>query len=232
MKVGIMQPYFLPYLGYWQLMNLVDVYVILDDVNYINRGWIERNRILINDEPHYINVPVFGKSQNKLINELIVNHDVNEIEKNIRKVELAYKKSISYDKIMPMFEQIIQNKEEHLHAFIKNSLLVISEHLDIHCKFLYSSEIDTSKKYKGKDRIIEICKILGATDYFNSIGGQALYNKEEFCNNGISLKFLKMDDIIYHQGTGKFVPYLSILDVLMNCSYDDVLKMLNKYSLV
>ena len=81
MKVGIMQPYFFPYIGYWQLMDVVDVYVVYDDVNYINRGWINRNKILINGQPEYFRLPLLGASQNKLINEINVNHDAKLLKK-------------------------------------------------------------------------------------------------------------------------------------------------------
>ena len=91
MKLGIMQPYFLPYIGYWQLLNAVDQYVIYDDVNFINRGWINRNRILINGKPAYFNLPVLGASQNKLIREIKVNPDKKLMDKNLKTIELAYK---------------------------------------------------------------------------------------------------------------------------------------------
>ena len=82
MKIAVMQPYFIPYIGYWQLINAVNTFVIYDDVNYIKRGWINRNRILVDGESHYFNIPVTGASQNKKINEIKVNLDFEQIEKN------------------------------------------------------------------------------------------------------------------------------------------------------
>ena len=122
MKIGIMQPYFVPYIGYWQLMNAVDKYVIYDDVNYINRGWINRNRILVNGKPTYFNIPMIGASQNKLINQVGVNNDEKLIIKNLRCIEGAYKKAPNYSEVYPLLEKILRSGKKNIS--------------DIYCRFI------------------------------------------------------------------------------------------------
>lgn len=227
-----MQPYFFPYIGYWQLMNLVDTYVIFDDVNYINRGWIDRNRIIVNGQITYLNLPVLGKSQNKHINEINVNKDRKFISKTIKTIELAYKKSPNFAEVYPLFTDIMNCPEEKLSLFIKNSFEVIANYLGIKTKFVLSSQIDIDRNLKGQDRILAICKKIGATEYINAIGGMDLYSKSLFKENNINLYFLESGEIKYKQICDEFQPNLSIIDVLMNCSISEINGFLNKYTLI
>lgn len=232
MKIGVMQPYFMPYIGYWQLMNYVDKYVIFDDVNYINRGWIDRNRILINKQAQYIGLPVVGKSQNKLINEINVNTDKKLIEKVIKTVELSYKKSKYFEDVFPLFCEIMRNDEKNLALFLKDSILQIAKYLDINTEFFLSSNIEKDNSLKGQDKILQICKKLNGTEYINAIGGQELYSKELFSDNGLKLSFLKTSSIEYNQTSSSFEPNLSIIDVLMNCSKEETKEFLDCFELI
>lgn len=232
MKVGIMQPYFLPYIGYWQLMNVVDKYVIYDDVNYINRGWINRNRILIEGKIKYFNIPVMGASQNKKINEIRINQDIKLIDKKLRTVEWAYKKAPYYDKVFPIIKKILICKSENLASYIENSIYIICDYFNIKTEIILSSSLNKNNMFKGQEKILEICEILGATEYFNAIGGQALYSSKKFKDKGIELKFLKSDDIIYEQFDNLFESNLSILDVMMFNSKEKIAnEFLHKYTL-
>jgi hypothetical protein len=232
MIVGIMQPYFVPYIGYWQLLNAVDKYVIFDDVNYINRGWINRNRILLNNSPHYFNITMIGASQNKLINEIEINNDDKLVNKNLKMITGAYRKAPYYDNVYPLIEEIINCKEKNMASFISNSIYLICEYLDINSDIVISSMIDKNCNLKGQDKIIEICKLLKATEYYNAIGGRELYSKDKFENNGIKLKFLKTSNITYKQFNEKFNANLSIIDVMMFNSIDNIKEMLDMYVLV
>ena len=136
MKLGIMQPYFLPYIGYWQLMNAVDRYVVYEDVNYINRGWINRNRILIRGNPAYFNLPMSGASQNKLIREIGVDHESRILEKNLKTVEMAYKKAPCFDAVFPLMQKILSGKEESLSGFLFDSIKIICDYLEIDTELL------------------------------------------------------------------------------------------------
>lgn len=232
MKIGIMQPYFLPYIGYWQLLNVVDKYVIYDDVNYIKGGWINRNRILINKEAKYFNVKLNGASPNNLINEVEVSLDEVYQKKLLKTVEENYKKAPFFYEVFPVIQRIVENKETNLAKYLEYSIREICSYLDIKTELLISSYLEKNNFLKGKDKVIEICKKLGGTEYYNAIGGQELYSFEEFKSNGIELKFLKTEEINYQQFSNEFVPYLSILDVMMFNSKEKIKKFLNNYSLI
>lgn len=232
MKLGIMQPYFLPYIGYWQLMNAVDRYVVYDDVNYINRGWINRNRILIRGNPAYFNLPMSGASQNKLIREIGVDHESRILEKNLKTVEMAYKKAPCFDAVFPLMQKILSGKEESLSGFLFDSIKIICDYLEIDTELLLSSGLNKNNALKGEDKILEICTVLGASEYYNAIGGRELYSYERFRERGIQLKFVKTDRIEYTQFGNEFQPNLSILDVMMFNPVPEIRKMLEKYTLI
>lgn len=232
MRVGIMQPYFLPYIGYWQLLAAVDKYVIYDDVNFINRGWINRNRILLDGQPHFINIPMLGASQNKLISEIGVNHEDKLIDKNLRMVEYTYKKAPYFTKVYPLVEKIFTSKSTVLSQYITESFSIIAEYLSIDTEFILSSKLNKDCSLKGQNKVMSICRILGATEYYNAIGGQGLYSYEDFKKENIKLYFLKPDDITYQQMGDTFQSNLSILDVMMFNSQDKVKDMLHSYTLI
>lgn len=232
MKLGIMQPYLLPYIGYWQLLNAVDKYVIYDDVNYIKGGWINRNRILINKEIKYFTVKLNGASPNKLINEVEISDDKIYKKKMLKTVEENYKKAPFFNIVFPIIEEIIGNDEKNLAKYLKYSLEKICNYLEIKTELLLSSELEKNNSLKGKDKVIDICKKLKATEYYNAIGGQELYSFEEFKDNGIELKFLKTEEILYEQFNNEFIPNLSILDVMMFNSKEKIKVFLNNYSLI
>lgn len=232
MKVAIMQPYFIPYIGYWQLMNLVDKYVVYDDVNFINRGWINRNRILVNGNESYFNIPLIGASQNKLINQISVNNNESLIKKNLRTLEYAYKKAPYFKSIFPLAEKILCCQEQNLADYIMNSFHVLCEYLNIHTELFLSSSLEKNCNLKGEEKILSINKLLGATEYYNAIGGQSLYSKEIFKKEGIQLSFLKTEEIIYKQFDNEFCPCLSIIDVMMFNSQEQILEFLQKYTLI
>ena len=219
MNVGIMQPYFLPYIGYWQLINAVDIYVIYDDVNYIKRGWINRNNILVNDEPYLFTLSLSKASQNKLINEIEIEGDQTKLIKTFQSV---YKKAPFFNDVSGILEQIFDYRDMNLARFVGNSILIIADYLGLKTAFMYSSEINKDNSLKGQDKIIEICKILKTTDYYNAIGGTMLYNQSDFEASGIQLHFMKSQSIAYKQFNNLFVPYLSILDIMMFNSAEQI----------
>ena len=232
MKIGIMQPYFIPYIGYWQLMNAVDEYVVFDDVNYIKRGWINRNRILINGQASFFTLSLSHASQNKHICDTNLFYTSEDCEKKLETIQKAYGKAPYFDEVYPLVERIIKYKEENLVKYLMHSFEVLMPYMGITTKLILASEIETPLELRGQDRIIYICKKLGATEYYNAIGGQELYQKEKFENENMKLKFLQTDKIEYLQFKNEFQENLSIIDVLMFNSKDEVKKMLNKYQLI
>lgn len=229
MKLAIMQPYFMPYIGYWQLMNAVDKYVVYDDVNYINRGWINRNRILINGQEHLFTISLKNASQNKHINDIEIADDFSKIQKQI---EFSYKKAPYYKYVSLLLQDIFSFPSKNLSDFLYHSIVVCRDFLGIKTEIIKSSCLAKDNTLRGENKIIHICKIMGVSKYYNAIGGQELYNKVEFQNNGIELKFLRSDLVSYKQFANEFVPGLSIIDVMMFNSVDEIKTMLNKFELV
>lgn len=232
MKLGIMQPYFFPYIGYWQLIKAVDKYVIYDDVNFIKGGWINRNRILMNGEYKMINLKMKGASPNKLINEVEVADDKVYNKKLLRTIESCYCKAPFYLEVFPIIERIINNKEKNLASYLEFSIREVCKYLSIDTEIILSSSIDKNNDLKGQDKVIEICKVFNTDEYFNAIGGQELYSYEDFSANKIKLKFLKNYNIEYKQYNNEFIPNLSIIDVMMFNSSEDIELILNNYELL
>lgn len=233
MKVAVMQPYLFPYIGYWQLINAVDRFVILDDVNYIMRGYINRNSILINGASHKFTIPIEKASQNKLIMDSKLNFDEKAKEKFLLTISNAYKKAPHYTKVMPMLEEIIYNEEKDLTKYIYKSLMDISSYLEIDTIFYISSQIEKDNSLFAQDRIIEICKKLNATEYINPCGGRKLYSCKDFEDEGMRLFFLdtKSEEIRYKQNMNEFVENLSIIDVMMHNDVHVIKQFLEEYEL-
>ncbi|MCL6478018.1 MAG: WbqC family protein [Peptococcaceae bacterium] len=229
MRAAIMQPYFFPYIGYFQLIHAVDKFVIYDDVSYIKQGWINRNRILERGKPAYFTLYTQGASSNKLINEVSVGHNA---EKLIKTLKHNYKKAPFFQATMPLIESLLRNEEKNLALFLTHSLKGICEYLMIDTAILLSSQIKKDASLKKEQRLIDICKIIGCNVYINAIGGQALYRSDEFEKAGIKLNFLKPEQISYRQFDNDFVPWLSILDVMMFNQKSDIYRMLDRYELV
>lgn len=233
MKLAIMQPYFFPYIGYFQLINAVDTFVFYDDVNFIKRGWIHRNNLLINNKARLFTIPCKAASQNKLINE--IEHDFNEKEKFLflKKIEYAYKRATHFDFFFPLLKNFINDDEsENISILAANSVQFICDYLGIKKSFKFSSKNHhNSLGIEKQSRLIEIAKNEDATIYINSIGGKALYNKKVFDIAGVQLKFLETKSINYSQNDSSFVPWLSIIDIIMYNNIEQVNKMLLEYSL-
>lgn len=230
MRLGIMQPYFMPYIGYFQLMKAVGKYVIYNDVNYIKGGWVARNNILQQGKKQLFTIKLQGASPNKHFTEIQV---LDDFRKLIKTLEMNYSKAPFFQSTMGLMEGIFSYPERKLDLFIKNSFEQILSYLGIKTELILSSDIVKDNSLKGKDKVIEICKILQVDTYYNAIGGKELYNKKEFEDNGISLHFLKTDENLQYKQfpNMEFVPNLSIIDVLMFNSVEEVNKMLDDYIL-
>jgi hypothetical protein len=224
-----MQPYFLPYLGYWQLLRAVDKYLVYDDVTYIKGGWINRNNLLVSGEKKMFTVSLRGASSFKLINAIEIGDNFSNL---FGLVQANYAKAPYFKEVKALLVQMVSFESRVLSEFITNSMRIIMEYLSIDTEILISSNLSLHTELKGKDRIIEICEHLGADTYYNAIGGQELYSKPEFAAHGIELRFLKTNLRPYTQQKCDFVPGLSILDLLMFNSPQQVNQMLDDYELV
>lgn len=223
-----MQPYLFPYMGYWQLIHAVDKFIIFDDVNYINKGYINRNKILVKSKPYQFTLELIGASQNKLINEIQIGKNSDKILKTI---ENNYKKSPYFKNIFPLLEDILLHNERNLAKFIGYSLKKISNYLEIGTSFVYSSDIKKDNNFKNQDKIIDICKKLNAKEYINPIGGIKLYGKEEFIAKNIKLSFINTKKIEYQQFNDEHFPSLSIIDVMMFNNIVKLKSLIKKYKL-
>ena len=232
MKLAIMQPYLFPYIGYFQLINAVDKFIIYDDVNYIKRGWINRNYIQFNGQKHLYSVPIKNASQNKLIKELEFNFNERWIRKFKKTLEHSYKKSPNYNEINNLINNIHNYSKKNISKFIYNSLSLITNYLGITTEILPSSSVFNNSEMKGEERILNICRIENANTYINPQGGEKLYLKNNFIKKNINLFFLKSEDYIYKQFNNNFIPTLSILDVMMFNTLKETQYLLNNYKLV
>ena len=228
-RIAIMQPYFLPYLGYFQLISAVDIFVIYDDVNYIKGGWVNRNRILLNGEAFMINVPMRGASSFKKINEIQIGENKFKL---LPTISQAYKNAPFYNDVFPLIFEIIHFDTDNLACFISNSIIKIVKYLQINTAIILSSEMRKNNDLKGQDKILSICHILSTSKYYNVIAGIDLYNKKEFADHNIELKFLKTNLVSYKQYRNEFVPWLSVLDVMMFNSPAEITNMLENYELI
>ncbi len=232
MKLAIMQPYLFPYIGYFQLINAVDTFVIYDDVNFIKKGWINRNSILVNNKSFLFSAPLKEVSQNKRINEIFIDTNANWQNELLKTIEYSYKKAPFFSAVFPIINSVLTQNETNLSKFITYSLQTIAQYLTIKTNFIISSDIEKNNDLKGQDKIIEICKKCNATSYINAIGGIELYNTNDFLQQNIQLHFIKTNPIEYTQFKNEFVPWLSIIDVLMFNDVEKVKIMLNNYDLV
>lgn len=214
MKIAIMQPYFLPYIGYWQLIAAVDIFVVYDNIKYTKRGWINRNRLLSNGVATGFSLPIRKDSDFLDVNRRYL-ADSFDREDLLNRFLEAYRKAPEFSTVFPLLEGFIRNPSANLFEYIVNSIREISGFLAIKTPLVVSSEINCDHSLKSVGRVQSICKTLGANTYINPVGGMELYSKEDFARNGIDLKFLKALPFEYEQSGNAFVPWLSILDVLM-----------------
>ena len=230
--IAIMQPYFFPYIGYWQLINAVDRFVIYDDVNYIVRGWVNRNRILINGCPTYISVPLQQASQNKKICEIDLQPSLNWRAKLVKMIEITYRKMPHFDEVFPTIEELILYETDNLSDYLANQLQTLSTFMGINTEFVVSSRCYRNNKFIGQERILDICKREKATAYINPKRGLTLYNYEAFQSAGIDLRLISMRSLNYRQRTTGFIPYLSIIDALMEVGPIRIKHHLESYDLL
>lgn len=228
MKLAIMQPYLFPYLGYFQLIRAVDAFVVFDDVNYINRGWINRNNILSQGEPRRFTLELVGASQNKLINGIEVTGRDNKLLKSIRQ---SYGKAPYFSEVFSLIEGVFQHPEKNLARRLDFQLRQVCSYLGLKPQWYISSELKKDSALRGQEKILAICHELGGSHYINMPGGKELYDREIFAASGIQLSFLQPNPVTYQQ-FGVFVPNLSIIDVMMFNSQEQCTKLLEEYELV
>lgn len=211
--LAIMQPYFLPYIGYWQLIAAVDTFVIYDNIKFTKKGWINRNRLLRNGEAVTFSLPVAAGSDHLDVVErsLAPSHDRRKL---LAQFDGAYAKAPHYAETRPLLEEAIQCPEENLYRHIRHAVDLVCRHLGLDTRIVVSSQVPIDHGLKAQDKVLALCEALGARTYVNPIGGTELYDANTFAARGIALKFMKARLVEYPQLGAPFVPWLSIVDVL------------------
>lgn len=214
MKGAIMQPYFLPYIGYFQLIASVDQFIVYDNIKYTKKGWINRNRMLLNGTDAMFSLPLKKGSDSLDVVERELAADFDRT-KLLNQFKGAYGRAPQFELTYPVLERIVRHEDANLFRYIHHSIARLCEHLGIKTEIRITSEIAIDHELKGQDKVLALCKAAGADTYINTIGGVELYAKDDFRIQGIDLQFIKARPFEYAQFGAPFVPWLSIVDVLM-----------------
>jgi hypothetical protein len=228
-----MQPYFFPYIGYFQLMNIVDQFVIYDNIQYIKKGWINRNRILLNGSDLLFSLPLKKDSDYLDVNKRYLADNYDEFKKKFKgQLISAYSKSPEFKQVFPVVEQCLDCTDVNLFDFIFNSIRLLCSYMEINTTFILSSSLGINHSLKSEQKVIAINQYIQSNLYVNAIGGLSLYSKENFDEHKIDLKFIQTAPITYKQFNNTFVSNLSIIDVLMFNRKEQVRNFLNSYTLI
>jgi hypothetical protein len=221
MTTAIMQPYFLPYIGYFQLIASVDLFIVYDNIKYTKQGWINRNRLLLNGKDLMFSLPLKSDSDLLDIRERMLAADFN-CDKLMNQLHGAYQKAPYFRETFPLIELIMRQKESNLFKFLYQSIVMVCRQIGITTKLMISSDISIDHTLKNQDKVLALCQAVGTDTYVNAIGGIELYSKDDFLSHGIELKFIRSKPFVYPQFDHDFVPWLSIVDVLMFNSLDTI----------
>lgn len=209
-----MQPYFFPYIGYFQLIGAVDLFVVYDNIKYTKKGWINRNRLLQNGADVVFSLPLKNDSDALDVRERRLAPDFRR-DKLLNQLRGAYQRAPQFAQVLPMLERAVQHDDDNLFDYLHHALHCACAHMGLATPIRVSSTIKIDHELKGQDKVIALAKAVGATTYLNSIGGLELYEREAFRAQGLELGFLKARPFEYPQFGAPFVPWLSIIDVLM-----------------
>ena len=256
MRLAIMQPYFMPYIGYFQAIAAVDKYVLYSNLTFIKEAWMNRNRLLMRDGTIVLTtVPLKSKSSNTMIYDVEIDNSQPWKNKFLRTVQMCYSRKPYYDEVYPLISDILAADYQLLKDLNAASIVAIARYLGIttqiesdNTRYLHMEEmlhnieedystlpyLEKTKPIRKVARVIEMCRCEGADHFINAIGGRELYSQEEFAQYGIQLNFVQTGPIEYRQDTktGDFVPNLSIIDVLMNNGLEGTRELLTQYTLV
>lgn len=239
MKLGVMQPYFLPYIGYWQLIKEVDTFVLFDDIQYMRRAWVNRNRILKHGGGwQYITIPVRKHQRNELIKNIYANSEYDWKNQMLRQLEhycfMSKHYTLFYSETLEMLNNVFAKiKSENITKINEVIIREVCGYLDINTEILVSSEhnFNYSDVHDAGEWALRIAEQLHADEYLNPVGGKNLFDGEKFKASGMCLKYFQSNEIIYEQGQD-FEPWLSIVDVLMFNGRMGTQSLLEKYSIV
>lgn len=232
MTLAANQPYFLPYLPYWQLIRCADLFLLADDYAYIRSGWVNRNRILVSGKPQYLRLEVCSNPESRLIRDRLLMAHPDKLRKKLRTLQMAYHKAPCFEEGYALAERILRYPERNLALFLEHSIREVCAYLDIRTPIGRTSDLPGNDRFKREERVYDQCRRVGADTYVNAIGGQDLYHFDEFAARGIRLRFIKSGLPPYPQGKGPFVERLSILDAIMYTPREQLTGMLDDYTFI
>jgi len=234
MNLAIMQPYFLPYIGYLQLLDSVDKLILYDNLKYTKKGWINRNRYLVNGDWKYFTVSLEKDSDFKVISERNVTLEfISKGRQDIlRKLKGAYGRAPYFSEVEPILTEVFSYESANLFDYVLNSIKLLIDWLEIEVEIIASSTVEIPPELTGSDMVLSYCQAMKATSYHNPIGGVSLYSQSDFRRQNIDLKFIQTRNFSYRQFDSDFVTNLSIIDVMMFNEKDEVKNLLEQYDLV
>lgn len=233
MRLAVMQPYLFPYLGYYQLVHAVDRFIFYDDVNFIKRGWIHRNQVLVNRQAHRFSVPMDRASQHQRIDEVRLHPTEYPTwrQKFLKTLQQSYRRAPCFAPIYELVDRVLSPEPVSIASLAAESVTAVCDYLEITRDFVRASALSYDTTRRGAERILALCAQSGADAYVNPPGGQDLYRAEDFTKRGLSLRFIRPEPVAYEQFGAPFVPNLSVIDVLMFNSPDQIQAMLPRYTL-
>lgn len=222
MKVAIMQPTYLPWIGYFNLMSKVDIFVFLDDVQFERRSWQQRNRILLNCREHFLTIPVKNMGRNQIIKNVRTDESQKWRKNHLNTLWHAYSKKEHFFQIYEFIENIFNENEDRLVVINTKIISYIKEKLQIPASLIFSSDIPVYGK--KSQYLLNICKYFGADTYISPIGSKKYIEEEGiFADSGIEVIYNDYIPKPYPQGNiskSGFVPYLSVIDLIVNIGFD------------
>lgn len=214
-------------------MSAVDGFVIYDNIQYTKKGWIKKNRFLSNGKAETFSLPLKKDSSLLNINDRYLSGDFEkEAARLLRQILGAYKKAPNFEATFTLFEKCLTYENKNLFDFIYNSIIVIKQYLKIKAKIIISSSLDIDHSLSSANKVKAICHNLEAKKYINPIGGLELYSKEDFIRQNIILNFHQAKPFKYNQFGNEFIPWLSILDVLMFNDNEKIKTYLNCFEII
>lgn len=236
MKIGIMQPYFMPYLGYFSLIKHTDEFILFDPVQFIRHGWIERNRTLKQNEGwQYVQVPLVKSGRDTLIKDIEINNNTKWADKMLAQLQHYKKTAPYYFATIKVLQEIFSQEYTDIVSLNHASLKAVCEYLGIDANFKVFSQmgLEIETPNAPDEWALNICKALSNIDeYWNPIGGTSFFDKQKYTDAGIELKFHNVSLEEYEQKRTPFEAGLSIIDVMMFNSPEEINTMLDNYELI
>lgn len=236
MRLGIMQPYFFPYLGHFSLIKHTDEWIVFDTVQYIDRGWMNRNRIIHPDKPEtlYVTVPVTAH-RDTIIHDVEIDRSQPYAQRILGQLAASYQKRAPYYKtVAGLVGDCLADETHSLRDLNVLCLRRVCEYLGVPLNMRIFSQMNLpiAPVSSPDEWALNICKALGETDYLNPPGAREMFDRKKYADAGVQLRFLQFEPTPYNQKKRQFFENLSVLDAMMFCSPEEICAMLDVYTLL